>query len=90
MAHRIVRRGGGGAARGGAGPRSTTQIDDALRLSWCTDNQPDPTLYPKHGSHEAPPRPAPRRRRACVDDPRAVIRCRHASGISLGTVGVAS
>src|SRR5881409_407080 len=42
---------------GGPGPRSTTQIDNALRLSWGTDVQPGPTQYPKHGSHGAPARP---------------------------------
>src|SRR5439155_6793969 len=49
---------GHGVGRGGPGPRSTTQIDDALRLSRSTDVWPDPTRYPKHGSHGAPARPA--------------------------------
>src|SRR6266436_6091956 len=65
--------GGARGHRGGVGPHSTiagsprpsnglrlrtpTQIDDASRLSACTDSQPDPTLYPKHGSHGAPRRP---------------------------------
>src|SRR5438093_4608712 len=50
--------GGHGVGRGGPGPRSTTQIDRAQRLSWCTDVRPGPALYPKHGSHGAPARPA--------------------------------
>src|SRR5437899_10906905 len=36
-------------------PRSTTQIDGTLRLSSCTDSQPGPTQYPKHGSRGGTP-----------------------------------
>jgi len=51
--------------RGHAQPRETTQIDDTLRLPWCTDVQPEPTQYPKHGSHDPPRRPARRSRVCC-------------------------
>ena len=46
---------------------STTQIDAALRLSWCTDVQPGPTQYPKHGSQGAAPIGAGRRRDRRLD-----------------------
>src|SRR5207245_10610471 len=52
-------------------PRSTTQIDTAVRLSAGTDSQPGPTPYPNHGSHGAAPRtagPAPFDRAAVLVD----------------------
>src|SRR5438477_12624284 len=72
---------GHGVGRGGPGPRSTTQIDDALRLSRSTDVWPDPTRYPKHGSHGAPARPA--RHHA----PRPHVASRSWSGRSESQVG---
>src|SRR5437879_5948826 len=50
---------GHGVGRGGPGPRSTTQIDDALRLSPSPDVWPDPTRYPTPGAHVGPGRPPP-------------------------------
>src|SRR5207247_3554959 len=67
--------------------RTTTQIDSTVRLSWCTDVEPGPTLYPKHGSQGATPAPAPappRHRPARVGDPRVVFRARHGLARSLG------
>ena len=48
---------GTSAYRSGQRLCSTTQIDATLRLSWCTDIQPGPTQYPKHGSRRAATRP---------------------------------
>jgi hypothetical protein len=42
---------GGGVAGGLVRPRKSTM---RLRVYACTDSGPGPTLYPKHGSHEAP------------------------------------
>jgi len=52
-----------GVAPGGAGPCSTTQIDDALRLSAGHDAQPEPTQYPEDTGLTRP-RPAGTTQRA--------------------------
>ena len=69
-----------------AGPLATTQIDNAVRLSWGTDNSPGPTQYPKHGSPErAAPPPRSRRVSPSALGPLATTQIDNAVRLSWGT-----